>query len=513
MTASPPRPADLSAASKRTRFVDESGPLWAALGSGSAGVRMGASRGAIWCGLSIALGIGCASPERPNGILVISIDTLRADHTTPYGAPGGATPTLARLAAEGTVFERTYAQANETLFSHASLFSSQLPSDLGAVDYDLTIPDGTPTLATALSDAGWNTGGVVAGGHLARVFGLDDGFATYTEGRRWGSFQETAPMAARWLADAAEGDDPFMLFLHSYDCHAPYTKPHVFGRLATPGHDGPMADRVHDSLTYEKIHDGAFYPDLPLWQLENANGARILTPSVHAELAAHAREQGVARVGLGPEDQAFLKGLYQSSVLYADLWLQVVLDELDALGLTDTTTIVVVSDHGEGLLDHGYFNHRDSLHDAATQVPFIVWRPDAADRGVRQREVTQLLDVAPTVLGMAGVDVPPTMQGTDLSGCLDGGACNTPGIAYSEAVLEMVSVTDGTFRLTVEGAPAASDGIDTRLEAPAPAFAELWDAGGPPGSEAPLSLLELDATILKRLTQGALDARAKGGRP
>ena len=77
----------------------------------------------------------------------------------------------------------------------------------------------------------------------------------------------------------------------------------------------------------------------------------------------------------------------------------------------------------------------------------------------------------------------------------------------------MVSVTDGTFRLTVEGAPAASDGIDHRLQSPAPAFAELWDAGGPPGSETALSLLDLDAAILQRLTQGALDARAKGGSP
>ena len=98
-------------------------------------------------------------------------------------------------------------------------------------------------------------------------------------------------MAARWLADAAAGDAPFMLFLHSYDCHAPYTKPHVFGRMATPGHDGPMVDRVSDSLTYEKIYNGAFYPDLPLSQLENANGARILTPEVHAQLASIERNQ------------------------------------------------------------------------------------------------------------------------------------------------------------------------------------------------------------------------------
>ena len=459
------------------------------------------------------LAVGCATPTPPQGIILVSIDTLRADHTTPYGATATATPTLARLAREGTLFERTYAQSNETLFSHASLFTSQVPSDLGPVNYDLTIPDGTPTLASTLQQAGWKTGGVVAGGHLARIFGLDDGFETYVEGHRWGSFQETEPVATRWLDDVAEGEDPFFLFLHSYDCHAPYTKPHVFGRLATPGYDGPMLDRVHDSITYEKIHEGAFYPDLPLWQLENSNGTRILTPEVHADLARYAAQPGSRRVTLSQDDLAFMKGMYASAALYADLWLQVLLDDLEARNMLETTTIIVVSDHGEGLLDHGYFNHRDSLHDAATQVPFIVWRPGAEQQGVRQREVTRLLDVAPTILGLAGIDAPATMQGTDLTGCLDGGACNTPGTAYSEAVLDMVSVTDGTFRLTVQGAAAHTEAMDARIRKPAPAFASLWDAGGAPGSEKALSVLELDPSLLGRLTKGALDARSAGGAP
>ena len=459
------------------------------------------------------LALGCATPTPPHGIILVSIDTLRADHTSPYGASAAATPTLARLAREGTLFERTYAQSNETLFSHASLFTSQLPSHLGKVDYDLTIPDGTPTLASTLRAAGWKTGGVVAGGHLARIFGLDDGFDTYVEGHRWGSFQETEPVAARWLDEVAQGDDPFFLFLHSYDCHAPYTKPHIFGRLSTPGYDGHMLDRVHDSITYEKVWEGGFYPELPLWQLENGKGTRILTPEVHAELARYASQPGARRITLSEDDLAFMKGLYASSALYADLWLQVLLDDLAERNLLETTTLVLVSDHGEGLLDHGYFNHRDSLHDASTQVPFIVWRPGAEAKGVRQREVTRLLDVAPTILGLAGIDPPPTMQGTDLTGCLDGGKCGTPGTAYSEAVLEQVSVTDGTFRLTVEGAAVHTKAMDARIQKPAPAFASLWDAGGAAGSEKPLSLLELDPTIRDRLIRGALDARSAGGDP
>ncbi len=455
----------------------------------------------------------CNTRPAPRGIILISIDTLRADHTTPYGASGTATPTLARLAAEGTVFERTYSQANETLPSHASLFTSQLPSDLGELNYDLTIPDGTPTLASALSAAGWRTGAIVAGGHLARVFGLDDGFSTYFEGRRWGSFQETLPMATRWLADAKESDQPFFLFLHSYDCHAPYTKPGVFGRLATPNYEGPLLDRVHDSLTYERIFNSAYYPELPLSQLQNSKGSRVLTPEIHGRLARYARQPDVPRITLGAEDQAFLKGLYGSAVSYADLWLQVLLDDLDRMGMRETTTLVIVSDHGEGLLDHGFFTHRDNLQDATTQVPFVVWRPDATARGVRQKEVTRLLDVAPTILGLADVEAPATLQGVNLQHCLDGGRCNTPGTAVSEAVLETISVTDGVLRLTVEGAPAHSEAMDRRLDSLHPTFAHVHDASGAPGTEKELALLSVDPTLLQRLVDGAKTARAARGQP
>ena len=228
-------------------------------------------------------------------------------------------------------------------------------------------------------------------------------------------------------------------------------------------------------------------------------------------LAQHAADPDSRRLTLSKDDVAFLKGLYASAALYADLWLQVLLDDLAARNMLETTTIVVVSDHGEGLLDHGYFNHRDSLHDAATQVPFIVWRPDAAERGVRQREVTRLLDVSPTILGLAGVGAPDSMQGVDLTPCLDGGDCNTPGTAYSEAVLEMTSVTDGVMRLTVTGAPAHTQAMTTRIKKPAPAYASVWDAGGAPGTEQPMSVLELDPVLLKRLQDGALQARQAGG--
>lgn len=461
---------------------------------------------------ALCLAAGCApvvaQDAPPQGIIVVSIDTLRADATSPYGGPSGRTPHLARLAEESVVFDLAYAQANETLASHASLFSSQLPSHLGPVNYDLTIPDGTATFASALGEAGWTTAAVVAGGHLARIFGLDDGFGLYVEGQRWGSFQQTLPLGVRWLEKAAAGDAPFLLFLHSYDCHGPYVKPGFFGRQATPGYAGPLADRVHDPHTATRVYKDGFFPDFPLERIENEHGELVLKPGERSALPAWSRA-GRTKVALGPEDQAFLRGLYGTGVSYADLWLGVLLDELDRLGIADTTTLIVLSDHGEDLLDHGFLGHRISLQDATTQVPLLVRLPKAQRRAGRVPGLVRLLDVAPTVLGQAGVAVPESFEGQDLSACLTAASCETPSVAVSEAVDKLVSVTDGRYRLEIDGIEAHDPAVDDALAAPQSRTARLFDNGGPAGTETSLPLSKLPAARLQRLTDAARAERAR----
>ena len=449
------------------------------------------------------------APVAPRGVILISVDTLRADHVTP-----DITPSLAALSERSTRFTHAYAQANETLFSHGSLFTSQLPSRVRPLDYEWTIPEGTPTLAGALAEAGWRTGAMVSGGHLARIFGVDDGFGDYVEAQRWGSFQETVPMALRWLDKATAAADgrppePFFLFVHSYDVHAPYTKPGVMGRLAAPGYDGPLLEPSAVSLFYERLYRDGWYPDFPLSTLTNRSGTRVLTPRVHELLPEYAARPGVKKVTLTDADRAHLDGLYDTGALYADLWIGVLLAELERRGLAETTAIAVVSDHGEGLLDHGFFTHRGSLHDASTHVPFILHLPDApASQGREVSEAAALLDVAPTLLAWAGVEAPASMVGRDLLPCVRGGDC-APGAAASEGVLEMVSVTDGRSRLTVTGAPAASEAMDALLRevAPGDVGAALYDTTPPSGAEV---LLEDDATF-ERLRAALVAAR--GGTP
>jgi arylsulfatase len=413
-------------------------------------------------------------PAPPPAIILVTVDTMRADRASPWGARPEQSPTFDRLAKDSIVFEKAFSTANETLYSHASIFTSKIPSHIGSVDYDLTIPDGMPTLASTLAGAGYRTGAVVAGGHLARIFGLDDGFQDYFEGAWWGSFQETVPMALRWLDDASSEGKPMFLFLHGYDCHIPYPKPGVFSRIETPGYESQLLSWAQDPKFYERVYEGRYYPDFPLEVVENSAGATLLSPGIYERLAAWAADPDHEYVEFDEADLAWVFGTYRSAVFYADLWLGVLMAELDARGMLDTTTLVVMSDHGEELLDHGYFNHRSTLRDAATHVPLLVRMPGGRDGGRRVPGTVSTLDVAPTVLALAGVARPGGMEGRDLGPCLRGACEGAP--AYSDGVLDMVSATDGRWRLVVEGAPAADPLMDELIAGRDPTATRLYDS-------------------------------------
>ena len=224
--------------------------------------------------LLLGCGLGAFTPRAPTGVIVVSIDTLRADYATPWGGPEGATPNLTHFADEGVVFERAYSSSNETLYAHGALFSSRLPSHVAPLDYDWTLPDAVPTLAEAFLAAGWRTAAVVAGGHLARIFGVDDGFEVYAEGERFGSFQQTVPMALTWLKQQAGGSTPFFLFVHGYDCHQPYPKPGLFRRVAVPDYQGPLLGALFLPPFYEQLYQSSWYPDFPVEAVKTPGGRR-----------------------------------------------------------------------------------------------------------------------------------------------------------------------------------------------------------------------------------------------
>jgi arylsulfatase A-like enzyme len=393
---------------------------------------------------------GCApvrsqEATHPN-VLIISIDTLRGDQLGRAGPDGASlTPVLDALAMESVQFSAAFSQSNETLFSHASIFTGRYPSELGALDYmTYRIAPGTPTIASRLADAGYRTEAVVGGGHMAPAFGMQAGFHRYRSTSDFSGFQETMPIALEALDEMAGEAQPFFLFVHGYDCHTPYIKPGPFGRAMSPGHESQMVDLARQPLTYDRIRYDKFYPEYEAPQISSPDALRFLDPEIFSDLAAYAEGPGAENHHqLTREEQRFLIGTYDAATQYADTFVGFLLDRIDALGLRENTVLIVLSDHGEDLLDNGYFNHRVSLHDSNLQIPLIVRAP-GVEPEIR-RDLVGLIDVLPTVLEAAGLPS-RTSRGWNL---LTAPKYMDRGI-YSESLRGQVSMRTSRGRLIVQ---------------------------------------------------------------
>jgi arylsulfatase A-like enzyme len=354
------------------------------------------------------------------------MDTFRADHLGARDASGHSlTPSLDAFATESVAYARAFSQSNETLFSHTALFTGQNPSHWGDLSYfSYRLPTDTPTLAAMLSRAGYHTEAVVAGGHLSPGFGLTAGFQRYQSMQDFSSFQETVPRARERLAAMAEAERPFLLFVHGYDAHSPYVKPGVLFRPDTPGYSGELLQLARNPLTVERIRHNQYYPDFQPGGVIGEDGRDFLDPEVFTALEAHAETH--TGQPLTDADIAFLQGAYDAAVRNADFFVGVLLQDLAAMGLAEQTTVVILSDHGEELLEHGFFNHRFSLHDESTHVPLLIRTPGQAPGVVT--DPVALTDVLPSLLSLAGLTAP-----SDLSAPLSAGT-DPDRLVYSESM-------------------------------------------------------------------------------
>lgn len=345
----------------------------------------------------------CApSPRAPN-LLVVSVDTLRADRVGKPDARGHSlTPNLDALAASATVFTQAWSPANETLYAHAALFTGELPSTLGAGDYARFSIADRPTLASVLRGLGYRTEAVVAGGHLAPEFGLGVGFERYASGRDFGSFQQTVPLAIERLERLADDARPWLLFVHGYDVHAPYVSP-LFNH-ETPDYAGPLADLSLVPWTFETLLGGVRYPGFRPPTVTRSTGA----PAEEGDaLAAWAAAHPEDAVPLGEGDVAFVRGQYDSAARYADYQLGRLFEALDRVDPDGETVVVVLSDHGEELLEGGRVGHRHTLSDETLHVPLMV--RDRARPPGRIDSPVSLLDLFPTLTARAGAPASPTL--------------------------------------------------------------------------------------------------------
>jgi len=334
--------------------------------------------------------------NRPN-VLIYLIDTERADHTSLYGYARDTTPFLKKLGGQGLVFDDCQVQAPRTKQSTASLMTSLYSYTHGIVhDYD-TIPKGSTTLAEQLRAAGYVTASIVANPFAGRITGLGRGFDYLdewavvqryrTDAHDRGTDSEAVnKIAFPWLEQ--HKDEPFFLYLHATDPHAPYRPPAGFEeKFANPA-ETPEFDRNYKSLG---------------GKIKYAGGTVV-------------NRAGAKQAGVNP-DRFIRRAIdrYDGEILHNDSSLEQLVAKLKQLGTLDNTLIVVVSDHGEEFWEHGWTSHGHSLYQELTHGVFLMWNPKLIPLPRRISEPVQLIDVAPTVLDLIGLKIPEIVQGQSLA--------------------------------------------------------------------------------------------------
>lgn len=444
-----------------------------------------------------------AALAAPPDLWLVSIDGMRWDRAGYAGAEPSPTPTLDRLAAEGLRCEVALSASNESLFSHAALLSGRSVSELGPPDYRrFTVPESATMLPEVLALYGYRTGAFVAGGHVKGAYGFAQGFGVYVDEHDFGAFQDTVPPALAWLdADPAA---PAFVFLQGYDAHRPYQHAGLYHHAFGADYKGRV-DELLDRRSVEKIVDGVLYTDFPhrhFWH-ETA-GESILDPGGYARLRAWGAEHDGVHLTLS--DIRHIRDHYDTGLLTADLQLGRVVAHLKATGRWERSLLLLTSDHGEDLGDHGLYNHRSTLRDSTTRVPLVLVGgalPDAL-RGQVRGGLCSALDVVPTLLAGGGATPPAGLSGRDL---LDGGSGHE--IVVQEGVLPMLSVRTATHRLLVQGLPLDTPLLPLMVRvAPiaAPTF-QLFDLRTDPGeltdvlADQPAVAAELRAALLTWLDE------------
>ena len=365
------------------------------------------------------------------------VDTLRADALGAYGNPRDLSPTIDAIAAEGVLFERAIASSPWTQPSMASLFSSFNPGVHGVVSYaaafsalygdaeKVAVFDDTfTTLAESLRAHGYETAGFVANPFLLEPFGFSQGFeyydASFAGNRTPGDRVNEA--AVQWLRQR-EHDGPFFLYLHYMDVHGPY--------------DGNLRDL--DALLDEVDRLPAKQP-LTVAELDALDYLDRLPREYH-DAERHARlrpyrEYWVAR--------------YEAGVKQVDHYLAELRRQLDQLGVWDGAYVIVTSDHGESLCEHGTWDHGLSTFDTELHVPLVLRWPARLQPGARYRHRVRLIDLLPTMRDQLGLPPLERAQGRSIAAWIDAPDSGTDLPAFAEALSvgpEQKALYDGGWKL------------------------------------------------------------------
>ncbi len=352
---------------------------------------------------------GCTAAP-PGGIVLVVVDTLRADHMSLYDYERPTTPHIDRLSASASVFEHAYSASSWTLPGTASILTGLYPNAHGAgTSEHRRLRDGVLTLAQYLSGAGYSTGAIVNVSFLSPLFGMAAGFDSYDLAEATANelrlADESLDDALQWL-DARDPSRPFFLLLHVFDVHHQFNAPEPARGTFTDA----FADRYGDTLATLESREAA----------EQAG------------------------------DVEFIKAAYDEEILSVDSQIGRLFEALQERDLSATTWVALTSDHGEAFRgEHYHQGHGRSLYNEVMRVPLILWGP-GVPAGVRYAEPVSTVDIVPTLLDMAALEV-PQLSGGSLVPLLSGGAPpSRPIFARSNYYgLELEAMVEWPYKMVV----------------------------------------------------------------
>lgn len=352
----------------------------------------------------------------PN-IVLISIDSLRADHLHSYGYPRNTSPNLDAVAAQGAAFETVISPTSWTLPAHMTLMTSLDPEAHGVITNRLRLDRGIDTLPQQLQRSGYATAGFVSATYLDGLYGFSRGFDEYDDytmlhaagakSRSAVTSQQLAQHAVDYLQRRSSAKDrrPFFLFLHFFDVHYDYNPPPPYAQMFDAAYAGHVTGNV-DSV----------------------------------------------RQGMPSRDLNHVVALYDGEIAWVDANIGKILSSLRTLGYDDNTIVAITADHGEEFLEHGQAAHYKTLYDEVLRVPLVIRYPGHVAPGRKVQGQVRLMDVAPTLLSLAGFPSAHPRRGSEgrslaclLTSPLQRRAPNFP--AFGDLRGEMASVRTGDAKL------------------------------------------------------------------
>lgn len=388
-----------------------------------------------------------ARSRAENNVILILVDTLRADHLPIYGYKLDTAPHLSKLSQNAVVFENVMSQASWTSPSVASIFTSMMSSEHGVLSsYSLRLKPDNLALAEILKDEGYFTKGISANPLISEATFFDQGFTSFEEvPAKYMVYRSTDIVVSKtlkWL-DQRKNTDPFFMYVHFIDPHDPYLAPRPF--------------------TFQTKK----------WNLSNVSQTLLymfLQPSGYGMY-------GVGRTNtLYPGQVDNMRDRYDGEIKYIDQAISQIFRKLEERSLLNNTLVILTSDHGEEFLEHGDIKHGATLYQETIHVPLIMFFPNGKWSGKRLKAPARSIDISPTILDFLKVEQPETFRGESL----------LPIISGSETQDRLViSELYSVFNESLRAVSVTSDGykLIKSFDEKANSTLELFSLGDDPGEK------------------------------